>query len=223
MNANAVSERSLDLRTGALPASGAAAGWAGSRTVHAVFFLSGAAALAYQLCWQRLLFVSFGIDIESVTIIVSTFMLGLGIGAWVGGRVADRWPTRLVAMFAAFELAIGLFGLASEPLIRTVATHTLGSPRVAVATVNFALLLIPTSLMGATLPILVTHAVRQNGLIGASIGRLYFVNTLGAALGTLALTSFGFRHIGITTTIWLAALVNFVVASSLAFTFRRRR
>ena len=51
-----------------------------------LFFVSGIAALIYQVCWQRLLFEAFGVDMESVTIIVSTFMLGLGLGALVGGQ-----------------------------------------------------------------------------------------------------------------------------------------
>ena len=55
-----------------------------------LFFVSGIAALIYQVCWQRLLFQAFGVDIESVTIIVSTFMLGLGLGALAGGQLSDR-------------------------------------------------------------------------------------------------------------------------------------
>ena len=57
-----------------------------------LFFLSGIAALVYQVCWQRMLFVAFGVDIESVTIIVSTFMFGLGARALLGGELADRYP-----------------------------------------------------------------------------------------------------------------------------------
>jgi len=185
-----------------------------------IFFLSGGAALVYQLCWQRLLFASFGIDIESVTIIVSTFMLGLGLGALAGGRLADRWPSRLVAIFAVCELGIGLFGLVSEPLIRSVAAATVTSPRATVATVNFALLLMPTSLMGATLPLLVTHATLRTRSVGTSIGRLYFANTLGAAVATLSLAMFGFGALDIRTLIRVAAAINFIVAATVALRFR---
>lgn len=73
---------------------------AASLPIAAAFFLSGFAALVYQLAWQRLLFVMVGVDIESVTIIVSTFMLGLGLGAVLGGWLADRWPTRILLAFA---------------------------------------------------------------------------------------------------------------------------
>ena len=160
-----------------------------------------------------MLFVSFGIDIESVTIIVSTFMLGLGVGALAGGWIADRFPARLLVLFAACELGIGLFGLASAPLIRTGGELFVQSVRPLVALVNFVLLLVPTSLMGATLPILVTDAVRRHGGIGVSIGRLYFVNTLGATAGALAIATGGFRYVDLAAAIQSAAAINFCVAA----------
>jgi predicted membrane-bound spermidine synthase len=181
--------------------------------VAAIFFLSGSAALVYQIAWQRLLFTSFGVDIESVTIVVSTFMLGLGAGAMAGGALADRFPSRLLVLFAACELGIGLFGLASVPLIRALGDAFATSPRAVVAAVNFALLLVPTSLMGATLPILVTDAVRRQGGVGVSIGALYFVNTLGAASGALSLGLGLFAHLELPEAIAGAALINFTVAS----------
>jgi MFS family permease len=130
-------------------------------------------------------------------------MLGIGLGALAGGRLADRWPSRLVAIFAVCELGIGLFGLVSEPLIRSVASATVTSPRATVATVNFALLLVPTSLMGATLPLLVTHATLRTRSVGTSIGRLYFANTLGAAVAAI-LAVFGFGALDVRTLIWVA-------------------
>jgi predicted membrane-bound spermidine synthase len=178
-----------------------------------IFFLSGIAALVYQICWQRMLFVSFGIDIESVTIIVSTFMLGLGAGALAGGWIADRFPARLLVLFAACELAIGLFGLVSAPLIHTIGEIFVQSARPAVALVNFALLLVPTSLMGATLPILVTDSVRRRGGVGVSIGRLYFANTLGATAGALAIAMGAFRYFDLAAGIQSAAGINFCVAA----------
>ena len=128
--------------------------------VGAIFFLSGAAALVYQISWQRLLFTSFGVDIESVTIVVSTFMCGLGLGAIAGGALADRFHSRPLVLLALCELGIGLFGLVSVSFIRALGEVFATSPRVVVAAVNFGALLIPTSLMGATLPILVTDMVR---------------------------------------------------------------
>ena len=87
------------------------------RLLVSVFFLSGVSALIYQVAWQRLLFGAFGVDVESVTIIISTFMLGLGCGALAGGKLADRFPGHLILMFALSEFGIGLFGLVSPALI----------------------------------------------------------------------------------------------------------
>lgn len=208
----------------ALPAP-AGADFARIRTgiVGAIFFLSGAAALVYQISWQRLLFTSFGVDIESVTIVVSTFMLGLGAGAIAGGALADRFHSRLLVLFALCELGIGLFGLVSVPLIRALGEAFATSPRAVVAAVNFAVLLVPTSLMGATLPILVTDAVRRHGGVGVSIGALYFVNTLGAASGSLALGMGLYAVLELPQAIACAALVNFTVASAGAFLAWRER
>jgi predicted membrane-bound spermidine synthase len=133
-----------------------------------LFFVSGMAALIYQVCWQRLLFEAFGVDMESVTIIVSTFMLGLGLGALLGGELADRLPEQTLTLFAAIELSIGVFGVCSPWLIRAVGAAAVGGSLGVIALVNFLLLLFPTMLMGATLPILVTHVVRYYRNIGVS-------------------------------------------------------
>jgi predicted membrane-bound spermidine synthase len=188
-----------------------------------VFFGSGVAALLYQICWQRLLFLSFGIDLESVTIIVSAFMLGLGLGALAGGLLADRYPNRLIPCFALFELGIGLFGLASAAAIGVVADAFVEAPRAMVAVANFAILLVPTSLMGATLPVLTAEAVRRHGGVGRSIGRLYFANTLGAAAGALFLGTGGFAWLGIKEVIAVAATINLSVAAVVVLSLGRRR
>ena len=188
-----------------------------------VFFFSGVAALLYQICWQRLLFLSFGIDIESVTIIVSTFMLGLGLGALAGGFLADRFPTRLVACFALFELGIGVFGLSSAAAIGVVASAFVEAPRATVAAANFAVLLVPTSLMGATLPVLTAEAVRRHGGVGRAIGRLYFANTAGAAAGALFLGTGGFAWLGLREVIVVAASINLAIAAIVAVSLGRRR
>jgi hypothetical protein len=85
--------------------------------VAAAFFLSGAAALIYQVTWQRRLALHSGVGIYSVAMIVAAFMVGLGLGSHVGGVLCVRLPPRTaLPAFAALELAIGLFGLASGRL-----------------------------------------------------------------------------------------------------------
>ena len=124
-----------------------------------------------------------------MTIIVSVFMLGLGLGALIGGDLADRRPALALHLFALCELGVGAFGLFSPTLIRTTGDLFVGAPQWQVAVVNFLLLLPPTCLMGATLPILVAYVTRLWGNVGKSIGLLYQVNTVGAAFG-VALVGF---------------------------------
>jgi MFS family permease len=182
--------------------------------VISLFVVSGAAALIYQVCWQRMLFEGFGVDIESVTIIVSAFMLGLGLGSLAGGELADRYPRRLIALFALIELCTAAFGFCSPTLIHAAGRFAVNHSLLEIGLLNFALLLVPTTLMGATLPILVAHALRVYRNVGVSVGVLYFANTLGAALGA-ALTGFvALYYLGLTSTIYAAALLNIGVSAA---------
>src|SRR6202050_5864419 len=106
-----------------------------------LFLVSGAAALIYQVCWQRLLYESVGVDIESVTIIVSTFMLGLGIGSLAGGEIVDRYPSKSLELFALIEIATAAFGVTSPFLIHAVTAAAINDSRIVIAAVNFGLLL----------------------------------------------------------------------------------
>ena len=114
-----------------------------TKTIKAVFFLSGIAALIYQIAWQRMLFTAFGVDLESITIIISVFMAGLGVGAYYGGRIADRFPNHIIQFFALTEVGIGTFGIASPFLIEFVKEVFLHSNVLTVALANFVLLLFP--------------------------------------------------------------------------------
>ena len=188
-----------------------------------LFLVSGAAALIYQICWQRLLFESVGVDIDSVTIIVSTFMLGLGLGALAGGEIADRYPERALELFALIEIATGAFGVCSPWLVRATSAATVNGSLATIAAANFGLLLVPTTLMGATLPILVTHVVRVYRNLGVSVGVLYCANTLGAAAGA-ALTGFiVLYYFGLTATIYIAAALNVMVSAAVWFGLRGTR
>ena len=178
----------------------------------AVFAASGAAALVYQVCWQRLLFSAFGVDLESITIVVSTFMLGLGCGALAGGALSRRFAHRLVELFVVSELGIGLFGMLSATLIPAVGDRFVAYPLPVVALVNYLLVLTPATLMGATLPILVAHLFQGSRNVGVSIGALYLANTFGAALGALTCGFVLFVFLTIDETIYLAASLNVLVA-----------
>lgn len=187
-----------------------------------LFAVSGIAALVYQICWQRLLVLTFGADIESVTIIVSAFMLGLGLGALAGGYLADRFRSRIIEMFSGAEIAIGLFGLVSAPLIAAIGEFAMRGPPAIVAAANFALLLVPTSLMGATLPMLVAYCVQTYRTVGSAIGLLYFINTMGAAIGAAVTGFVWFYFFGLSATIHSAAALNLVVGTFAWLLLRRR-
>lgn len=174
-----------------------------------LFFFSGFAALIYQIVWQRLLYSIYGINIESITIIVSIFMLGLGLGALGGGYLSKRFPEKLPAVFLGVELAIGLFGALSVPLIKTVGALTLGSSQATITFMIFALLILPTMLMGATLPALVAYLYKHYRHVGQSVGTLYFINTLGSATACFVTAHLLFVYGGMQSSVLIAAGFNF--------------
>ena len=189
-----------------------------------VFLASGFAALLYQVIWQRSLFAIYGINIESVTVVVTAFMLGLGLGSLVGGAVSKDPRRPALLLFSLVELSIGAFGLASLPLFQWVGNFTLDLPPVATALVTFLLVLVPTMLMGGTLPLLVAYAVRKSGNVGKSVGQLYFVNTLGSAIASIAGVMVIMPPLGEAATVRFAALVNFSVGfGALILHLRERR
>ena len=185
-----------------------------------LFPFSGMAALIYQICWQRLLFNAFGVDIESITIIVSAFMLGLGVGALFGGLLADRFPTRILLMFLFAEATIGILGIFSPEIIDWAGERYVRAAPLEIAAVNFSLLLAPTCLMGATLPLLVTYLQRSVRHVGISVGGLYFANTLGASIGSFLVGFLLFHVLTIEQTIYLAACINFLIAAVVGINLR---
>lgn len=179
--------------------------------IGALFAISGFAALIYQITWQRLLFALFGVDTESVTIIVTTFMLGLGCGGLIGGRISDRYRQRCIHVFLICEIMIGFFGLFSQKIIGAISPSGSLSD-LAIKTVF--LLLIPTTLMGMTLPLLSIALIERGLVVSESVGKLYYFNTVGAAMACLSTGFFIFNVINISQTIYLAASLNFLVAIS---------
>lgn len=193
------------------------------RWVYPVFFVSGFAALIYQVAWQRALFTVVGINVETVTLVVAAFMLGLGAGSLAGGALSRDPRRAAVAWFGAVELGIGLFGLASLPLIEAVGRAAVSMPDAASGALVFALILVPTSLMGATLPLLVSHAVRADRNVGRAVGALYGVNTLGSALASIATALVLLSKLGISGSVHVAAAANLLVGVAALALWRARR
>jgi hypothetical protein len=176
-----------------------------------LFLISGFAALIYQIAWQRVLFTIFGVNIESITIIVSIFMLGLGVGSVVGGKLSAKYPARLPQLFFACEIFIGMFGIVSIPLIQAVGMITLHGSLLTMSLTTYALLSIPTMFMGASLPILVTYLHLYYLNVGKSVGMLYSINTLGAAIACFITADVLFSLFGLQVSVFISALFNFVV------------
>jgi len=186
-----------------------------------LFLFSGMPALVYQVVWQRALFSIYGVNAESVAIVVSAFMLGLGLGSLAGGWISSRYPRHGILFFGLAELGIAVFGLFSLRIFQWAAAYTAGAHLPAVVVFSFALLLIPTMLMGATLPVLVEHLVRRSGMVGASVSRLYFVNTLGSAIACFLCARSLLGGLGQAGAVAAAACVNILVGGT-AYLYGRR-
>ena len=189
-----------------------------------LFFLSGATGLIYELLWVRVLYQSFGSTIQSVTTVVAAYMGGLGLGAWLLGRRADRSP-RPAVLYGWLEIAIGVFGILS-PLVLGLA-HAIyigtagalalgGGASVALRFGLAALvLLIPTTLMGGTLPVLTRALMGEDrGLLKPSLGRLYGLNTLGAMTGTTLAGFFLIEFVGVRASLWATAAINLAIGAA---------
>lgn len=177
-----------------------------------VFFLSGAAALIYQVCWQRLLGINYGVGPISTAIVVSLFMLGLGIGGLIGGRISSK-AAGPVIVYILIEASIGIFGLLSLPLLGLIGRVTAGSDYSLMIVCVAGYLLVPTVLMGMTLPIVVRilHDLNPDGLENLSF--FYFVNTIGAAFGAIFCSYILISFFGIDGAVYSAVFINFLLAS----------
>jgi predicted membrane-bound spermidine synthase len=181
--------------------------------ISVIFFLSGFSALIYQITWQRALFSIFGINVEATTVVVSGFLLGLGLGSLIGGRLSRTKALPLLALFGLIELSIGLFGVVSLHVFHWVGERTLGLSTFGTAAATIGLLLAPTLLMGATLPILGHYLVQRARNVGQSIGLLYYVNTLGSAAACFVSAAWLMKALGMQGAVNVAAAINIVVAT----------
>jgi spermidine synthase len=188
----------------------------------ALFLCSGMPALIYQIVWQRALFLIYGVNSQSVAIVVGIFMLGLGLGSLLGGRLSSMFPKQGILLFACAELGVALFGLASLHLFHWFAAFSSGASLPAVVFYTSILLLIPTTLMGATLPLLVEQLVRSSGSVASSVSRLYFVNTLGSAIACYLCAAFLLRSFSQSGAVSFAAILNTLVGST-AYLYARSK
>jgi spermidine synthase len=187
----------------------------------AVFFVSGAAALAFETVWFRQLGLVFGNGVWATGIVLASFMGGLALGNSLAARRSPRF-TRPLRAYAALEMSVGLSGaviVLTLPLLRATFAAILAPLEGVPWAVNalrlagaFVLLVIPTTAMGMTLPVLVRALAFRRESFGASIGLLYGWNTLGAVAGTLAAEMWLIRALGVRGTGLFAASLDLLAA-----------
>jgi spermidine synthase len=179
--------------------------------IYYLFFFSGFPALIYQIVWERALFALYGVNVESVTVVVTGFLLGLGLGSLAGGLLSRLPSVPLLALFGAAELGTAAYGIFSLRIFHAVGLYTAGASLLGTTVLSFALLLLPTMLMGSTLPMLVTHSVRRSRSVGGSLGLLYFVNTLGSATACFVAAAVMMKALGQSGSVAIAAALNATV------------
>lgn len=190
------------------------------RLLFILFFLSGLAALVYEVVWARKLSLIFGTTTYGVSSILAVFFAGLALGSWIFGKWIDKGREPLKT-YAFLELGIGIYA-AFTPLIfkliegLQVAIWQQFEPSYSSFSIftfllAFLGLIIPTTLMGGTLPVLSKFWVRCEEEIGSGVGALYFINTAGAVLGTFLAGFFLIAYLGVNQAIWLAALINLLI------------
>lgn len=185
------------------------------------FFLSGAAGLVYEVVWARQLSLFLGITSFAHTAVITAYMAGLAAGSLYFGRHADRSLSPL-RTYARLEIAICIYALLTPFLfdflqagyadIAGVAGIAGMGGHISRFAIALAALLIPTFLMGGTLPLLVRGFVSTLLELGRAAGRLYGINTLGAMCGTLLAGYFLLPQFGILITTLVGAVVNLLIA-----------
>lgn len=185
------------------------------------FFCSGFAALLCQIVWQRMLGIFAGSDTISAALVVGAFLAGLGLGSIIGAKVADRLsPYRAMIGFAVAEAGVAVFALVSKFFLYDfLATDLAGvvDDPVAIFALCFAGLVLPTTLMGASLPLLARAIATNLETVAERIGTLYGLNTLGAGLGALLGGWLLVGNLGFVGALMLAAGLD-ILAAALALT-----
>lgn len=175
-----------------------------------MLFVSGAAALVYQVLWIKQLSLVVGVEVYAITSGISAFFAGLALGGWVFGRFADRLQ-RPVLLYALLELGVAALGIA--------ATHGLGMAAGPFARLSdqvgllawllpFLLVGVPAFMMGGTLPVLMRALAPAADNLGRAGGRLYAANTAGAIVGTLLSAFMLIPILGVKGSAYTAAALN---------------
>lgn len=195
-----------------------------------LFFLSGAVSLLYEIVWAKQLQFLFGSSIYSISTIISSFFSGMALGSYLLGK----WKTKKnpIIIYAGIELTIGLYCLASFTLIGFVddiylslVTMLSGSMILSLMVkfiLCFFVLILPTTLMGGTLPVLSRYLKSTNANRGEKVGRLYGANTLGAVVGASFTGFFLIENYGLSFTALIGAYTSIGI-SIIAYLYGRQK
>ncbi|MDR1727223.1 MAG: fused MFS/spermidine synthase [Acidobacteriota bacterium] len=193
------------------------------------FLISGLTGLVYEVLWTRMIVKVIGTSPFSVTIILTVFMAGLGFGSWLAGRLIDRAkaPERLIRAYGVLELAVGAYCLVLPSLLRgfepvcAALYNRLFQHFLLYNLLTFAgcavLLIVPVTCMGATLPVLCRFFVTSLSKVGTHVGRLYGLNTVGAAAGSLLCGFWLVNALGVRGVLALAVALNALVGALCVF------
>jgi spermidine synthase len=182
--------------------------------------LSGGAALAYEICWSRALVVPLGNSTDAAALVLSGFMLGMAVGARLGGSLAERAFCAL-RLYALLELGLGLYAVVAPSLIALLSTFSAGSSPSATAlavggrwVAAFVLIVLPSLAMGATLPLLVRALTGPRAPLSLQISLAYGANTAGAAAGALLTGFWALAWLGVWLCSAAAAAASFAAAAT---------
>src|SRR5205085_8098311 len=194
-----------------------------------LFFLSGATGLIYEVLWTRELALIFGVTTYAVSTVLATYMGGLALGSSLLGHRADRVRNPLL-LYAVLEASIGIYALIVPMLFAGLRPLYIGLAHLDLSYPVFSLgrsllaagvLLIPTTLMGGTFPVLVRLWVGLGGGVHRGTGVLYFTNTFGAIVGCSLAGFVLLESFGLAGTNRLAAIVNILLGIAAAVLSRR--
>lgn len=204
---------------------------AAKRLVLIAFMFSGASALVYEVVWTRALSLLLGSTVYALSTMLATFMAGLALGSFFGGRLCDRRHDHLF-MFALCELVIGVAGMASIPLIYKLPPLYLSLYRsfhfypqvflMVQAGLCALVMLVPTVMMGGTFPLVSRVLTRGIDEMGTGVGNAYFANTLGAVVGSVSAGFIMIPLFGIKATTFGAAGLN-LLAALVVFLLSKKR
>jgi spermidine synthase len=200
--------------------------------VFVLFFCSGFCSLLYQVVWVRLAFGHFGVITPVLSCVLSVFMLGLGIGSLAGGAWARWWSKRFGAsaayLYGAIEIGIGvgafvvpwLFQLGEESLLRSGETASFSSYFLVSAILIFVAILPWCTLMGATIPVMMSFIRKVESVNRSSFSFLYLANVIGALAGVVLSALVLIEMFGFRATYMIAATINLCTAA-IAFVLAR--